>query len=223
MQNQTLEDARRVQRELASRVSLIDALPSAISSVAGMDVSYMPFDPAQIIYGVSVRLSYPSLELLETAGASLKQTFPYVTGFLGFREAPVLIEAYRKLTVHPDLLFVDGHGVCHPRGLGIASHLGVLLDLPTIGVAKTILIGKPSQSLGEEMGSQAPLYWHGKIVGMLVRTKRRCAPLIISPGHKISFKRAVEEVLRCVKKHRLPEPTRLAHGAANECRRQEVL
>lgn len=217
-----LEEAKKQQEELANQVSLIDTLPNPISSIAGMDVSCLRFDPTKMIHGSVVTMAYPRLDPLESAGSSMQQTFPYIPGFLGFREAPILIEAFRKLTLRPDLLFVDGHGICHPRRLGVASHVGVLLDLPTIGVAKSILIGEPLYPLGYEAGSQTPLYWKNGVVGMLVRTKKGCLPLVVSPGHKISLERAVEMVFFCTKKHRLPEPTRLAHLAANQWRKDHA-
>lgn len=134
-----LEEAKEVQEEMAKRVLLKDAF-DPIKNIGGMDVSNTPFDPKQMIFGAMIVCSYPSLSIVQKATSAKVQTFPYVSGFLGFREVPILIEAYKKLSVLPDLIMVDGHGVSHPRGLGVASHVGVLLDIPTIGVAKSILI-----------------------------------------------------------------------------------
>lgn len=212
-----LAAALEAQKEMAEKVVLQD-LFSPIQSIAGMDVSNTLFDPAQMIFASAVILSYPSLELIETATHSEKQEFPYIPGLLGFREAPALIHAYEKLQIKPDLIFVDGHGISHPRGLGIASHIGVVLDRPTIGVAKSILVGKPESPLPKEVGSTVPLVWKGRQIGLLLRTKKNCSPLIISPGHKIQFKTAAQLVLSCLTKYRLPEPTRQAHLAANFCR-----
>ncbi len=208
----------KIQKELAQKVLLQDLFEKPITHIAGMDVSNTPFDPAQMIFGAAVVLS-PALSVLETATVANRQTVPYVPGFLGFREVPTLIDAYRQLTTQPDLILVDGHGVSHPRGLGVASHLGVLLDRPTIGVAKSILVGKPAYPLSDEPGSQAPLIWQDREIGLLLRTKKRASPLIISPGHKITLQTAVMWVLRCLKGYRLPEPTRHAHLAANFCRK----
>ena len=149
------------------------------------------------------------------------QPFPYIPGLLGFREVPLLVELYQKLTLKPDLLFVDGHGICHPRKLGIASHLGIVLDIPTIGVAKSILVGEIEKPLGDDIGSLSPLIWKGETIGMAVRTKRRCSPLIISAGHKVTLDYAVELVLSCLKGYKLPEPTRQSHLAAGICRKTD--
>jgi deoxyribonuclease V len=213
------EEAQAAQREMAKEVVLEDAIPKPIEHIGGMDVSNTPFDPEQLIFTAVVVCSYPSLSIEQTVTQADKQTFPYIPGLLGFREAPTLIQAFNQLSLLPDIIMVDGHGVSHPRGLGIASHLGVLLDVPTIGVAKSILVGKPAAALSEEVGSTVPLVWKGREIGMMMRTKKRCSPLIISTGHKISLPTAIQLVVSCLKKHRLPEPTRYAHLAANSCRR----
>ena len=216
----TRSEACEAQKEMAGNVSLQDDFPTPIKTIAGVDVSNTPFDPEEMIFGAVTVLDYPSLSILETTTQANKQTFPYITGLLGFREVPTLIEAYQQLSKAPDLIMVDGHGVSHPRGLGVASHLGVLLNIPTIGVAKSILIGTPASELAEEVGSTVPLLWKGQEIAKMVRTKKRCSPLIVSAGHKISLETAVQWVLRCVIKYRLPETTRAAHLAANVCRRQ---
>lgn len=186
--------------------------------IAGMDVSNNPRDPSQMVYGAAVVLSFTTLSVVETAIKAEKQSFPYITGLLGFREAPALVNVFEMLSVKPDVILVDGQGISHPRGMGIATHLGVLLDVPTVGVAKSVLIGSTEEELLEEAGSMVPMFWKGKIVAMLLRTKRRCSPLIISPGHKMSLTSSVNLVLSCLKGYRLPEPTRQAHLAANICR-----
>jgi deoxyribonuclease V len=219
---ETTVDALAVQREMAERVLLRDAFEGLVTHIAGMDVSNTPFDPAQMIFASAVVLSFPLLAVVETATQAERQEFPYVPGLLGFREVPALVHAYRQLGRRPDVVMVDGHGVSHPRGLGVASHLGVLLDVPTIGVAKSILVGKAEDLLGEEAGSRVPLVWKGKEMGMLLRTKKRCNPLIISAGHKICLETACELVLNCLSGYRLPETTRQAHLAANICRKEFV-
>lgn len=216
---ENIEEAKAAQKEMAKRVVLEDDINQRIEHIGGMDVSNTPFDPEELIFGAVIVCSYPSLSVVQTATRTNKQTFPYVPGLLGFREAPTLVEAYNQLSLFPDIIMVDGHGVSHPRGLGIASHLGVLLDVPTIGVAKSILVGTPAAPLAEEAGSMVPLLWKGKEIAMLVRTKKKCSPLIISAGHKISLKTALDLVMSCLKKYRLPEPTRYAHLAANEYRK----
>jgi deoxyribonuclease V len=213
----SIEEAKEVQRIMAQRVILEDAIPHC-KSIGGMDVSNNLYDPKKMIYASAVVLS-DSLEVKEQAATSQKQSFPYIPGLLGFREAPALVEAFKKLKKKPSLLFVDGHGIAHPRGLGIASHLGVLLDIPTIGVAKSILVGEPASSLGSEAGAQVSLVWKNRTIGMLLRTKARSNPLIISCGHKISLQTAIQLVQSCLRGYRLPEATRQAHFAANACRK----
>ena len=198
---------------------LQDDFHQPVRHVIGLDVSNNRFDPEQMVYAAAANLSYPSLILTETAHRAEKQTVPYIPGLLGFREVPILLNVYRQSSVKPDLVMVDGHGISHPRGLGIASHFGVLLDIPTIGVAKSILVGKPAAPLAEEVGSAVPLIWKHREIGILLRTKKRCSPLIISVGHKVSLPTAVEFTMSCLKGYRLPEPTRQAHLAANACRK----
>lgn len=211
----TMAEAADVQREMATLVKMQDDLP-ALKRIGGVDVSCNFRDPAKMIYAAAVSLDAKSLKLLEKSSVAEQQTFPYIPGFLGFREAPAIVEALKGLNQAPDLLMVDGHGICHPRGLGIASHLGVLCNLPTIGVGKTILIGEPAGPLGTLAGDRVPLIWKGREVAMLLRTRPRAHPLIISVGHRISLHTAVELVLKCLQGVRLSEPTRQAHLAANE-------
>ncbi|CUI17049.1 endonuclease V [Candidatus Protochlamydia naegleriophila] len=218
----SLEEAKKVQNELASRVLLQDDF-NPLRLLGGMDVSNNPYDPKKMVYAAVVTLDVKSLTLESKAHAAKQQPFPYIPGFLGFRESPPLIEAFQKLPKCPDLFLVDGQGISHPRRLGIASHIGVLLDIPTIGVAKNILVGKPQGELGESIGDYIPLIANGEEVGVLLRTKSKCNPLIISPGHRISLKTAIEIVLACMANYRLPEPTRHAHLTANECRKNYSL
>jgi deoxyribonuclease V len=202
-------EAKEVQRIMAERVILEDSFQSC-PTLGGMDVSNNLYDPKQMIYASAVVLS-DSLLVKEQAAVAQKQSFPYISGLLGFREAPALVEAFKKLKNQPSILLVDGHGIAHPRGLGIASHLGVLLDIPTIGVAKSILVGEPAASLALEAGSQVPLVWKNKTLGVLLRTRVRSNPLIISCGHRVSLRTAVELVQGCLRGYRLPEATRQAH------------
>ncbi len=217
-----IEEAKSAQKEMSQSVLLQDVITTSLTCIAGMDVSNTPFDPEETIFAAVVLLSYPSLKVIETKTQIEKQEFPYIPGLLGFREAPSLIHAYKQLALRPDLIMVDGQGISHPRGLGIASQLGVLLDIPTIGIAKSVLVGRPEKALGEEEGSMVPLLWKGTQIGAMIRTKKRCSPLIISPGHKITLKTAVEIVSNCLRKYRLPEPTRQAHLAANVCRKKFI-
>jgi len=216
---QSIEEMKSIQKQMAQQVIQEDTFNSP-EWIGGMDVSHNVRDPAQMIYAAAIILHYPSLKQIEQSCHSEQQKFPYIPGFLGFREAPALVNAFKNLQRKPDLLMIDGHGICHPRGLGIASHLGVLLDIPTIGVAKSILVGLPAASLQPEVGSQVPLVWNGKTLGILYRSKKRAHPLVISVGHKISLPSAVTWASRCLQGYRLPEPTRQAHLAANSCRKQ---
>ena len=217
----SLTVAADVQRELARRVVREDAL-NPVHLLAGVDTSMKWRDTKGPIHAAVVLIRWPSLERQATAALSAPSPIPYVPGFLGFRECPSLVGAYRQLPAPPDLIFVDGHGISHPRGLGIASHLGVLLDRPSIGVAKSILVGEPLGPLGEEPGDRTPLVWKGQTIGMALRTRRRARPLYVSTGHRISLETAVDWVMQATRGYRLPEPTRLAHEAANDQRRQFV-
>lgn len=214
---ESIEKAKEAQAVMAGHVIFQDAFQNCLS-IGGMDVSNNLYDPKQMVYASCVVLAYPSLKIIEQAVRAQKQNFPYIPGLLGFREAPALVEAFQKLQRKPDILIIDGHGISHPRGLGIASHLGVLLDIPTIGVAKSILVGHPQVPLGPEAGSQVPLVHHDQTLGIILRTKARSNPLIISTGHRVSLPTAVKIVKSCLTRYRLPEPTRQAHLAANACR-----
>jgi deoxyribonuclease V len=146
--------------------------------------------------------------------------FPYVSGYLGFREAPALVSAWQALVDRPDLLLVDGQGRAHPRRAGIATHLGVILDVPTIGIAKTLLCGSIMGEVGPEIGDARPVVDRGEIVAMALRTARRARPIFVSTGHRVSLATAVKWALRLSAGRRLPLPIRLAHEAANAARRQ---
>ncbi len=213
--------ALEVQKELSSKVIVEDQF-GPLTTIAGVDVSNTRFDPTQMVYASAVVLSYPDFSLMEEATLAEKQSFPYIPGLLGFRESPSLVKTLSSLKTWPDLILVDGQGLSHPRGFGIACQLGVILDIPTIGVAKSILVGKPEMELGETPGSQTNLIYKEKRIGILLRTKARSNPLIIAPGHKVSFETAVNIVQSCLRRYRLPEPTRFAHHAANKCRKQHL-
>jgi deoxyribonuclease V len=169
------------------------------------------------MYAGVVVLDAGTLETIETATAVISADFPYIPGFLSFREAPAVIAAIERLSVPPDLLMVDGHGLAHPRRCGLASHLGVLLDIPTVGVAKNILIGR-SDTPGESRGDATPLVHKGEVVGSTLRTRDGVSPVHISIGHRLSLKTAVKWVLSAGGGYRLPEPTRRAHLAVNALR-----
>ncbi|MDB5372458.1 MAG: Endonuclease [Belnapia sp.] len=216
-----LAAARVAQVALAARVEAADRI-GPVRLIGGVDISNTRFDPENLIFAAVVVLAWPGLEVVATATAVQRARIPYVPGFLGFREVPALLEAWAKLSELPDLVLVDGHGIAHPRGLGIAAHLGVALDVPSIGVAKSPLVGRAAAPLGDEPGAEQPLVWQGRQLGSLLRTRRRANPLYVSLGHRISAEAAVEWVRRCGTGYRLPEPTRQAHLAANAARRQHA-
>ena len=189
-----------------------------INYIAGIDVSNNLRDPENLLYAGIVVFSFPNLEVIEKVCSIQKSSFPYVSGLLAFREAPVIIEAMEKLKTHVDVFIFDGHGIAHPRKLGIASHVGVLTNRVTVGCAKSILVGKPEGNLSDTKGSYIPLVWKNKVIGNVVRTKDRVKPVYVSSGHKISLESATKLILSCTNKYRIPEPTRLAHQYANEIR-----
>ncbi len=205
-----------LQRQLAQRLILQDQLPGRIATIAGVDVSCRL--RSRLFHAAMVLLSYPQLQLLETATASLEVDFPYIPGLLSFRELPVVLEAAKKLSLTPDLLLVDGQGLAHPRRLGLACHLGLWLDLPTIGCAKSRLYGEHAD-VADEKGARTVLRDNqGEPIGELLRSRDRVKPLYISPGHRVSISTATELALSCCVKYRLPEPIRAAHLACNQQR-----
>ncbi|MGE9553445.1 deoxyribonuclease V [Erwinia amylovora] len=181
--------------------------------IAGADVGFE--QGGEVTRAALVVLEYPSLKMVEHRIARIATTMPYIPGFLSFREYPALLAAWQQLQHQPDLLFVDGQGIAHPRRLGVASHFGLLVDVPTIGVAKSRLCGK-FEPLDQEPGSRQPLMDKGEQIGWVLRSKRRCNPLFISPGHRISADTALHWVETCLQGYRLPEPTRWADAVASQ-------
>lgn len=218
----TPKEAIEIQKKLASKVIKENRITN-IKYVAGFDISNEAFKPQSPLYAAIVVLSFPELEIVETASYSQTTKFPYIPGLLAFRESPPIIKALEKLKTKPDVIIADGHGIAHPRSLGIASHVGVLTGYPTIGCAKSILVGTSEKSLPQKKGSQVHLVWHEEIIGNVLRTKDSVAPIYVSIGHKITLEKATEIVLACAKKYRMPEPTRLAHQYANQLRKVGVL
>lgn len=207
-----IPEARRLQEQLRNQVVRKDAV-FQVQRVAGLDVGLPSGEQSVIRAGVAV-LSFPELQLLESSFALRNTDFPYVPGLLSFREVPALLDALAHLSEPPDLLLCDGQGYAHPRRFGLACHLGILTGLPSIGVAKSRLIGKHGP-LGSEKGDQTPLCDQGEIIGALVRTRRNTQPLYVSVGHKIGLEAAVRYVLACTTRFRLPETSRLAHRIAS--------
>jgi deoxyribonuclease V len=202
--------ARELQLKLASRVSRANEVVSP-RYIAGVDISVDRIrDEAR---GAVVVLSYPELRVVETRVVEGRVDFPYVPGLLSFREAPLTLAAFERLNIAPDLILFDGQGIAHPRRLGLAAHLGLFLDTPTIGCAKSRLCGS-HRIPGLEAGSYAELVDGDEIIGAALRTKAGVKPVYVSIGHKISLESAIHWVTRCCRGYRLPEPTRLAHLAA---------
>jgi deoxyribonuclease V len=212
--NLSLDEARSIQQALAPQVSQVDDF-GPLLTVAGLDLSY-PRTATGAITGRAtvVVLGFPGLDPIEEHVAHRPVTFPHVRGLLSFRAAPVALAALSQLRVRPDLLFVDGHGLSHPRRFGIACHLGLLLDLPTIGCAGSILVGHAAEP-GRAPGDRTPLREANEIIGTALRTRAGSRPLYVSPGHRVSVETAAELVMQCARGFRQPEPTRLASRLAS--------
>lgn len=208
-----LANLRKQQIELASQVIREDRLeqdPPRL--IAGADVGFE--QGGEVTRAAIVLLKYPSLELVEYQVARVATSMPYIPGFLSFREYTALLAAWEMLSQKPDLLFVDGHGISHPRRLGVAAHFGLLVDVPTIGVAKKRLCGKFAP-LSEEPGSCQLLTDKSEPLAWVLRSKKRCNPLFVSTGHRVSLDTALLWVNRCLMGYRLPEPTRWADAVAS--------
>ena len=207
----SVAQAQAIQLELAPQVLRRNELVYAPRFVAGVDISAR--DARGMGRGAVVVLSYPELALAEVKVVEQKVDFPYVPGLLSFREAPVAVAAFEKLDLTPDLILVDAQGIAHPRRFGFASHLGLLLDTPAIGCAKSILCGR-HEPLASEAGAYAELIDNGEVVGASLRTKGGVTPIYVSIGHKVDLDNAIKYVMACCRGYRIPEPTRLAHLAA---------
>jgi deoxyribonuclease V len=213
----TPEAARRLQDELAPRV--VEGPPldlSKVRYVAGADVSTQGDDG----FATVVVLTFPELEVVEVQGHEAPLSFPYVPGLLAFREIPPVMGALEKVETPVDAIIFDAHGLAHPRGLGLASHLGLFLDVPSVGCAKSRLVGR-YEVPGPEKGDTSDLVNRGRVIGKVVRTRRNVSPVYVSVGDKIGLGSAVGLVFACCTRYRLPETTRAAHDAANRLRRGE--
>lgn len=210
-------EARRLQEELAPRVVAAPPLDlSGVRYVAGADVSTQ----GDRGYATVAVLSFPELSVVEVRGFEAPLTFPYVPGLLAFREIPAVAGALERVESEVDVVIFDAHGLAHPRGLGLASHMGLFLDVPAVGCAKSRLVGEHEEP-GQEKGSVADLAYREKLVGRVVRTRSGVSPVYVSVGNRLDLDGAVGLVLACCVKYRLPETTRQAHDAANKLRRGE--
>ncbi len=212
--NVTHEEAVKIQKCLRDKV-ILKRIDKRINYIAGLDVSYAK--GANTVWAGVVVLDFPSLVKIEEGWIQKKVSFPYIPGLLSFREIPALLEVLRKIEVEPDLIFCDGQGIAHPRGLGIASHLGVLLHKPTIGCAKSRLVGV-FDPVGQDRGDYVYLRYQNRIIGAVVRTRSRVKPIFISPGYGVMLQDCIRFVIETCPTYRIPEPTRQAHLLVNSVR-----
>lgn len=205
------KEAMAIQEQLRSEVILADKF-GPVRLVGGIDVG---FEQAGKVTRAAVAvLTFPGLEQVDAAVARRATSFPYVPGLLSFREVPAVLDALERLARLPDLLHCDGHGYAHPRRFGLACHLGVITEIPSIGVAKTLLVGR-HEEVGEQRGDKQWIYHRDEIVGAVLRTRDRVNPVYVSPGHRVSLQSAIDSVIACGRGYRLPETTRWAHRLAS--------
>lgn len=208
------QEAIKLQEELKEKIILKKGF-SKIKRIAGADISFSK--KSNRAYAAVIVFSFPELKILDEEYTIGNLSFPYIPGLLTFREGPLLIETFKKIKIEPDVIIFDGQGIAHPKRLGLATHMGILLDKPTIGCAKSKLIGT-YQEPEREKGSYSLLKDDGEIIGAVLRTKEDVSPVFVSPGHKIDLKSSIEIVLECLRGYRLPEPTRQAHLLVNRLR-----
>ena len=207
----TPKQAIEIQKRLRDAVVTNDDF-GEIQRVAGVDIGFLKNN--SVTRAAVAILSFPDLELLDQAVALMPTTFPYVPGLLSFREAPAALQCLSTITTKPDMLLIDGHGLAHPRRMGLACHLGLLSGIPAIGVAKSRLIGNHAY-VPEERGSQVPLSHQDEVIGAVLRTRTGVKPVYVSIGHRVGLESAVAYTLACSPKFRLPETTRKAHSLAS--------
>ncbi len=213
----TSREAIELQKELRADVR-IKPLVHSVKTIAGADISFNKF--SSTVYAGLVVLRLPSLEVIEEVCVISETSFPYVPGLLSFRESPSVLEAWAKLKTEPDAVMFDGQGIAHPRRVGIASHVGLIVERPTLGCAKSVLVGKYEEP-EKTRGAWTELIDKGEVVGAAVRTKNNVQPVFVSPGHLIDLASAINLTLQCDGGYRQPEPTRRAHLLVNALRRGE--
>jgi deoxyribonuclease V len=215
----TVTEAAKLQKELRGQIELQTPAGLSAQTVAGADISFNKYETT--VYAGVIVLQLPDLQPIAYSLVKTDVTFPYVSGYLAFREVPALLKAWMQLAQKPDVLVVDGHGIAHPRRMGIASHFGVLTGQPTIGCAKKILFGKYEQP-PDERGAYSDIQDKGEVIGAVLRTREKVKPVFVSPGHKMSLQDSIGITLKCMGKYRIPEPTRRAHELVNAFRRGEL-
>ncbi len=207
----SIPEATQLQLEMQNKI-VLKPLEKPLQLIAGADISFNKYETK--VYAGIILLRYPEMIIHSFALAEAETTFPYVSGYLAFREVPALLHAWQLLPQKPDLMVLDGQGITHPRKMGIASHFGVLENVPAIGCAKSMLYGK-FEDLGEKKFSSAPIFGKGEKLGYALRTKNKVQPVYVSPGHLITAEESLEIIKNCTGKYRIPEPTRLAHDKVN--------
>jgi deoxyribonuclease V len=207
-------EAKKTQDILSKKVKIIP-LKKNPRYIAGVDAAFFK----NKVIGVACLYRYPDLTLIKDVYAFAEISFPYIPGFLSFREGPVIIEAIKRLKIEPDVILFDGQGIVHPRGIGIATHIGILLDIPTIGCAKSRLIGEYKEP-GFSKGEWSPLNFKNRTVGAVLRTREDVRPLFVSPGHRIDLKDSIRIVLGCTTRYRIPEPLRRADFISKTIKRE---
>ncbi|MFQ5887895.1 MAG: endonuclease V [Candidatus Hydrothermarchaeales archaeon] len=207
-----LDHLIKLQNDLVKKLVLKDRL-GKIETIGGADLAY----EGDAVFSSIIVLDYGTLEILDKITVKTRTDFPYIPTFLSFREIEPIKDALKALRINPDILLIDGHGIAHPRRMGIASHLGVLLNIATIGVAKRLLCGDIKGKM--ELGKALPIIRNKEQVGWAVKTKKGTNPIYISPGNRVSLDSSLKIVLHCIKKHKLPEPSRLAHESATKAKR----
>ncbi|NCD71764.1 deoxyribonuclease V [Mucilaginibacter agri] len=210
----TPSQAIAYQSELRQQIH-IESLDNPINVIGGADISFNKY--SETVYAGIILLKCPEMTVVGHSSVISRTSFPYISGLLAFREVPALLEAWDKLDIKPDLLVLDGQGIAHERRLGIATHFGLVTDVPTIGSAKSRLYGR-HQEPANEVFAESPMYDRGEIVGIALRSKKNCNPIYISPGHRVSMDQSVQIIKNCIRGYRIPEPTRQAHILVNRVR-----
>ncbi len=215
--NLTPKEAVQLQRQIAGNI-ITSGQPEKLDLVAGIDISMKLFGKTG--YAAVIVFSYPELEVVEEAYARAPIHFPYVPGLLSFREGPLVESAFVKLKSRPDLLIFDGHGIAHPRGTGIASHMGLKLNIPSIGCAKSRLCGEYMEPAPARGSSSALQDGKGRQIGVVLRTRENVKPVFVSPGHLVGMEESAHIIMSCTGKYRIPIPTREAHSRVGACRKR---